>query len=125
MSAQPVRLYDSYGHPIATVNIGGGSYALATDTAVISAAAFEALPITNAAAVPLTAAVYGAAVKALIVNETNNIRVRWDGTSPTTAVGHLLLAGSTIELDSAADIANFKAIAVGTASTISVTYSEA
>ena len=86
------------------------------------ATGFETLPITNAAAVPLTIATYGTATKAFISVANNAIRVRWDGTAPTTTVGHLCDVGSAIEL-LGHDITHFQAIAVGSDSIITVTYS--
>ena len=34
-----------------------------------------------------------AARKCIVTVETNSVRVRWDGTDPTGAIGHLLLPG--------------------------------
>lgn len=121
--SQPVRLYDSYGHAIATTAVSGGNYALTSVPTTVTAYAFEALAITSAAAVPLTASVYDDSNIAFIVNETAPIRVRWDGTAPDASTGHLLVAGAIIELDNATDLANFQAIAVGDASSITITYS--
>ena len=47
---------------------------------------------------------------ATITAEGGSIRVRTDGTNPTSAVGHLIQDGDIIELDSHDDIVNFKAI---------------
>jgi hypothetical protein len=79
---------------------------------------FQTLTVTNAAAVSLTYT----GTHAIVSVESNSIRVRWDGTAPTTAVGHLLPAGSMLEL-TGNDLATFKAIATGSDATISVTYS--
>lgn len=72
----------------------------------------------------LTAATYGNSQKASITVETAQIRFRTDGGVPTATVGHLADADDLIELESAEDIANFRAIRTGaTSAVISVTYS--
>ena len=84
---------------------------------------YEALTITNAAAVPLTLATFDGAFTANITVEDNPIRVRWDGGNPTTAIGHLLQSGDQLKLDFTADIWHFRAIATGGNASIKVTYS--
>jgi hypothetical protein len=84
---------------------------------------YESLTITNAVAVPLTQATYDAARQAVITVEGNPVRVRWDGTDPTTAEGHLLSVGDTLTLHFSADIFKFAAIATGANATLKVTYS--
>jgi hypothetical protein len=88
-----------------------------------SAFAYEALAITNAAAVPLTVATAQGAFTANITVEGNPVRVRWDGTAPTTTEGHLLQSGDSMKLDFTADIWKFRAIATGANATLRVTYS--
>ena len=88
-----------------------------------TAFAYESLTITNAAAVPLTRGTYVNATKALITVEDNPIRIRIDGTDPTTAVGHLLSAGDSITLEFTSDIYEFGAIATGGNAVLRVTYS--
>lgn len=95
---------------------------------------FEALSVTSGAAVGCTVAKYTKSVTAgehnqtqrarlaTITTETASVRVRFDGTAPTTSVGHLYAAGSTIELQSTAQIQQFLAIATSTSATISITY---
>jgi hypothetical protein len=85
---------------------------------------YEALTITSGAAVPLTLATFDGALTANITVENNPIRIRWDGTSPTTTEGHLLQAGDQIKLDFTADLWHFRAIATGADSKIRVTYSK-
>jgi hypothetical protein len=87
------------------------------------ATAFETLTVTNAVAKILTAVTYGTATNALITVEGNSVRVRWDGTAPTTTVGHLCVVGTMLEI-AGHDITHFKAISVGADATLSVTYSE-
>ena len=94
--------------------IGGGSEAF--DDEVITVAD---------SAIGLTAGTYLAATKAEMTLETAQIRVRKDGSDPTTSVGHLVEVGDLIVLNSASDIANFKAIRTGsTSGKLTVTYSE-
>lgn len=84
---------------------------------------FESKTVTSAAAVSLTQATYDAARQAVITVEDNPVRIRWDGTAPTTAVGHLLSVGDTITLHFSADIFHFQAIATGGNAVLRVTYS--
>jgi hypothetical protein len=85
---------------------------------------YESLTITSGAAVPLTLATFDGALTANITVENNPIRVRWDGTAPTTTEGHLLQSGDQLKLDFTADIWHFKAIATGADSKLRVTYSK-
>lgn len=89
-----------------------------------AAFAYESLTITNAAAVPLTLATFDGAFCANISVEDNPIRVRWDGTDPTTTEGHILQSGDTMHLDFTADIWHFRAIATGGNAKLRVTYSK-
>ena len=71
-----------------------------------------------------TTAKVGTSTKAFITVETAQIRFTVDGAAPTTTVGHLANEGDIIELDSAEDIAAFRAIRTGSVSaTIHCTYS--
>ena len=85
--------------------------------------AYEALTVTNAAAVSLTQATYDAARCALITVEDNPIRFRTDGTAPTTSEGHYVSPGDSIEVHFSADIFHFKAIATAGNAKLKVTYS--
>lgn len=60
---------------------------------------------------------------ALVTVETDSIRYRTDGTNPTAAVGHLLVAGDVLQLDNFDDIRRFRAIRVTTDATIQVSLS--
>jgi uncharacterized protein YaiE (UPF0345 family) len=101
-------------------SIKASSATLASPT--YRATGFEPLTVTNAAVVTLTASTYGTATKAIITVADGSIRVRWDGTAPTTTVGHLCDIGTTIEL-LGHDLTHFQAIAVGVDAIITVTYS--
>lgn len=60
---------------------------------------------------------------ALLTVETNSIRYRTDGTAPTAAVGHLLVAGDVLVLDNLDDIRRFKAIQVSAGASVQVSLS--
>lgn len=94
--------------------IGGGSETSAYETKTVADSA-----------VSLTSGTYGDATKAEMTLESGQIRVRKDGTAPASDEGHLVEVGDTIILESAADIANFKAIRTGAVSgVLKVSYSE-
>jgi len=94
------------------------------DKLISSPYAFEQVTVDNTAGGKgLTAATYDASKRAVITVETAQIRYRADGGAPTTTVGHIADIGDTIELESASEIANFKAIRTGANSgLISVSY---
>lgn len=76
-----------------------------------------------ASAVGLTSATYLDAKGAEMTLETGQIRIWLDGTDPTATVGHLVEIGDTVALNSAAQIANIKAIRTGsTSGSITITY---
>ena len=54
--------------------------------------------------------------------ETDQIRFTLDGTTPTSAIGHLLEAGQNLTIKNPADIANFQCIRVTTDASLKVTY---
>ena len=63
------------------------------------------------------------AQRAVITVEDQDIRYTYDGTTPTTDVGHLATAGTTITIVGPKNIENFKAFRDGaTDSEINVTY---
>ncbi len=75
---------------------------------------FETLTVSTVA-VPFTATtIYNlqpfVKLSAFVTIEGNNIRYRFDGTAPTSTVGHLGSVGETITFDKIDDIMNFKAI---------------
>lgn len=60
-----------------------------------------------------------------ITVEGNSVRVTWDGTDPVAAtLGHLIAAGDSFRLNSAAAIQNFKVTQESGAGAIEVTYDE-
>ena len=89
--------------------------------------AYEAITVSNTAIGFTTATyapdTYGVAHKAFITVETDSIRWTCDGTTPTSAVGHLAAAGDIIEIEGIANVAAFKAIRVTTDASIKVSYS--
>jgi len=84
--------------------------------------AFESITVA-ATAIGGTALTYTDATRAELTLETAQIRVRIDGTNPTAAEGHMVEVGDTITLDSAAQVAAFKAIRTGgTSGVLKATY---
>ena len=97
------------------INSGGSS---------VDASAYESVTVADSA-IGLTSGTYGDATKAEMTLESGQIRVRKDGTNPTSSEGHSVEIGGKINLYSAADIAAFKAIRTGSVSGIlKITYSE-
>jgi hypothetical protein len=83
----------------------------------------ESITVTNAAAIGFTRDTLDSALEVLVTVEDNPIRVWYDGSTPTTAVGHLLSAGDSILLTGGISALNFLAIATGANATLRVTYS--
>jgi len=75
----------------------------------------EILTVTESV-VGLTSATYLDAIRAEMTLETAQIRYWDDGSDPTSSEGHPVNVGDIITLDSAAQIANFKAIRTGSTS---------
>jgi hypothetical protein len=128
-AARNAILYRVSVKPAAAGVHGSCTWTLILNDQVLSAEyrgafTYEALTITNAVAVPLTLATFDGALTANITVEDNPIRVRWDGTAPTTTEGHLLQSGDQLKLDFTADIWHFRAIATGANSKLRVTYSK-
>lgn len=86
---------------------------------------YEALTIDNTVGgIACTTVKVGTCTKAFMTLETAQIRFTTDGTAPTTSVGHLLNIGEVLKLDSAEDIAAFRAIRTGaTSGSLRCTYS--
>lgn len=67
----------------------------------------------------VSAATNGAKVQsAMITVETAQIRVRDDGTDPTSSEGHIVEVGEKIKLVNAGDCAKFRAIRTGSVSAV-------
>lgn len=87
---------------------------------------FESVTVTDTAQ-SLTASVTTGGVvlrgqRAFISAETAQMRFRYDGTAPTSTVGHILESGQTVEIVGYDDILNFRIIRTGaTSGTIRVT----
>ena len=108
------------------IDIGGsaGIPIFTTEGSGQEAANYESVTVADSA-IGLTSGTYGDATKAEMTLETAQIRVRKDGTDPTSSEGHPVEIGDKINLYSAADIAAFKAIRTGsTSGVLKVTYSE-
>lgn len=61
------------------------------------------------------------AVKAHVSVETNNIRVRWDGTAPDSTTGHLLTPGDTLTVEGESNVSNLSMIRVTNDATVHIT----
>ena len=85
---------------------------------------FDYESVTVAAvAIGLTSGTYDDATRAEITLETAQIRFRVDGSDPTSSEGHIVDADDVIVLNSAAQIAGFKAIRTGgTSGVLKATY---
>ena len=80
-----------------------------------AAFSFQQLTISSVA-VTLTATVgLNNAHRAVITCETNPIRFRYDGTNPTSTVGHILYPADKLILEGRVNISNFSAIRASTA----------
>lgn len=76
----------------------------------------------GASSVGLTAANIPAAAHSASIHTTAEIRIWLDGTAPTATVGMPIDAGEDILLQSRHELENFRAIATGPDSTLSVIY---
>lgn len=115
-----------------SVYVHGPSYAYAFETLTISTAAVGC----TAATIKVIAAGTGApgdhaaltytreACEAFVTCESQAVRYRWDGTDPTSSVGHILNPGDTLTIEGYDNIKAFRAIRKDAAdSTLQVTYS--
>lgn len=88
------------------------------------AAAPITLTVTNAAAAGLSSSQYTASGKyarQAVITFDGDIRVFYDGTSPTATVGHYYYGSGSLVLDSSDDIVNFRCIAVSGPVKVTVT----
>ena len=108
-----------------TIDIGGSpTNPISVSTGASNASAYESVTVADSA-IGLTSGTYGDATKAEMTLETAQIRVRKDGSDPTSSEGHVVEIGDVIVLNSAADLATFKAIRTGAVSgVLKITYSE-
>lgn len=94
------------------------------------AGAFETITVSSTAIGPTASLLksnqigghFKRAVRAFITNASNSIRIRFDGTDPTTTVGHVIAAGDYFTIDGEANVSRLKMIAVGSDGVASVTY---
>ena len=86
---------------------------------------FETITVADTA-ISLTASKLASSPKpkkVLITVETATCRYRFDGTAPTSTVGHLLVPTQSLVLEGYSQMNNFKAIRTGdTSAKIQVTY---
>ena len=108
-----------------TIDVGGSAAnPISVSTGASNASAYESVTVADSA-IGLTSGTYGDATKAEMTLETAQIRVRKDGTNPASDEGHIVAIGDVLVLNSAADLATFKAIRTGSVSgVLKITYSE-
>ena len=98
------------------------------DTEVMDPIGYESITV-GASAIGFTAAQINPgsnaqrAERAFVTTEGASLRFRIDGTDPTSAEGHLVLANSSFVLSGHRALANFRAIRVTGNATAKVTYS--
>lgn len=85
--------------------------------AMAHAAVYQAMTVSTTA-IGITNAEAWAFSECVCGVESNNIRVRWDGTNPTSTVGMLLVSGTFITLKKT-EIVPFRAIRVSADATLS------
>jgi hypothetical protein len=114
-----VKIQDKDGTPIDETN----PFPVAVSGS--NAGNYEAITVDGTAGgKALTTATVRVNTKAFITLENAQIRFTIDGTAPTITVGHLFNPGDILKLDSAADLASFRAIRTGaTSGIIQCTYS--
>lgn len=88
--------------------------------------AHEAVTVADSS-IGFTTATYAALkcshLRAVVTAEGGIMRYRYDGTAPTTTVGHLLSHGDTVIVEGGNNVKNFRAIRLGTKSgTLQTTY---
>lgn len=60
--------------------------------------------------------------RVFITSETASMRYTYDGTAPTSSLGHLLLPTDTLIIEGIENMTNFRAIRTGTSGKLCVTY---
>ena len=84
--------------------------------------AYESVTVPFSA-IGLTAGTYAGAVEAIMTLETGQIRIRVDGTNPSSSEGHLVNPGDIITLVGTKQIAQFRGFRTGGVSgVLKVTY---
>ena len=59
--------------------------------------------------------------KLVLTVEGSDVRARWDGVAPTTAIGHLFTSGSTLTVEGADAVRQLQLIATAATSTVTAT----
>ena len=87
----------------------------------MSANNFESITVADVA-IGITASLVGSSTlrtrceRAFLTLETGQIRFRYDGDDPTSAEGHVMNIGDTLELTGHQSVTDFKAIRTGATS---------
>jgi opacity protein-like surface antigen len=113
--------------------LGLASLGHAADVTDTNAHAFETVTVGTTTAVGLTSGNFisraafgtrgGGTTAVFCTVETQSIRLRYDGTSPTASVGHPFNANDTFTLDGYDNVRSLKMIGSGTsAATVSCTF---
>jgi hypothetical protein len=94
-----------------------------------SCVGFQNLSVTSGAAVAFTLPTLTGTMKVRAVQLTvetatpgDSIRIRMDGSAPTTSVGLRFFDGDVLEIDNVDNITNFQAICVGSNAQLMVQY---
>lgn len=127
MSQTPIQPTTRISHGVSKVFVCNNSpeAALPVQVTGSNAGQHESITVDNTAGgKAFTTAKIAGMRYAFVTVETAQVRFTIDGTAPTTTVGHLLEIGDILKLDSAEDLAAFRAIRTGsTSATIHCTYS--
>lgn len=106
------------------LSIGGPMSAFAFETVAVSTVSIGGTAATYTDQAADTGGGKRSATALMLSVETNSIRVRWDGTAPTAAVGHLLNPGDTFELYGLGNIKNLRMIRTAAPdASVTITYS--
>ena len=98
-------------------------YDYAINLGMFQGNSFEVLTITTGVATAFTTSVYdNQCMRALLTLESGSCRYRYDGTAPTTTVGHLVNSGDVIGVLSYKNMSAFKIISVSGTATAMITY---
>jgi hypothetical protein len=62
------------------------------------------------------------AVRIFLTVETQAVRIRFDGSDPTAAIGHTLAVGDYMTIDGEANCSNLKMIRITSDATVNITY---
>jgi len=112
---------NEYGYQNGREILENGNIVNVANQSADNTIAFEKLSISTSS-VSLTIATYGDSVRAILTVEGTSIRVRTDGTAPTSSTGLLIADGDILDL-TGLEISRLKMIsATGSTATVNVEY---